>query len=56
MAKDLCDILELQNPADALNRLDDDEKDTLILNEGNRGNPSQAVVSEPGMYQLVLGN
>jgi prophage antirepressor-like protein len=56
VAKDLCDVLEIGNPSQAISRLDDDEKNTIILNDGTPGNPSTVIVSEPGMYQLVLGS
>ncbi|MEG3875767.1 Bro-N domain-containing protein [Microcoleus sp. herbarium7] len=54
VAKDLCDVLDVANPSQALSRLEEDEKNTIILNEGNRGNPNTSVVSESGMYALVL--
>ena len=51
VAKDLCDVLELSNPSQAISRLDDDEKG-LISSETLGGNQDMATVSEPGMYQL----
>ncbi|WP_348624656.1 phage antirepressor [Paenibacillus peoriae] len=56
VAKDVCDVLEVGNPSQSLSRLDEDEKNTIILNEGNRGNPSVAIVNEPGLYTLILGS
>jgi anti-repressor protein len=56
VAKDVCDVLEVGNPSQAITRLDEDEKNTLILNDGNRGNPSTIVVNEPGLYSLILGS
>ena len=56
IAKDLCDVLELSNPAQALSRLDDDEKGVIISNDSVGRNQDMATVSEPGMYQLVLGS
>ncbi len=57
VAADVCKALDIGNPTQALDRLDDDEKSiTLISNEGNRGNPNVAIVSEPGLYTLVLGS
>lgn len=57
VAADACKALEIGNSTQALSRLDDDEKrNTLISNEGNRGNPNVVVVSEPGLYTLVLGS
>lgn len=55
LAKDVCDILEINNPSQALTRLDDDEKNTIILNEGI-GNPEKSIVSESGLYSLILGS
>lgn len=54
VAKDVCDALELVNSRKALTSLDEDEKDTVTLSDGNKGNPNQSVVSESGMYTLVL--
>ena len=55
VAKDVCEILELGNTSQALARLDDDERNTIILNEGI-GNPGKAIVSEPGLYSLILAS
>jgi prophage antirepressor-like protein len=55
VAKDVCDILEVGNPSQALKRLDNDEKNTIILNEGI-GNPNKSIVNESGLYQLILGS
>lgn len=56
VAADVCKALDVGNPAQALTRLDDDEKNTIILNEGIPGNPTKAIVSESGLYTLVLGS
>jgi len=57
VAADVCRALELGNPSQALTRLDEDEKGhTLISNEGTPGNPYMAIVSEPGLYALVMGS
>lgn len=56
VAADVCRVLEIGNSSQALARLDEDEKNTLILNEGNRGNPNVSIVNEPGLYTLVLGS
>ena len=48
VAADVCRILGIANPSDALSRLDDDEKNTLVLTEGIPGNPENVVVNEPG--------
>ncbi|WP_423212044.1 phage antirepressor [Paracoccus yeei] len=54
VAKDVCDVLGLTNPTEALRGLDDDEKNTLRVSEGVRGNPYANVISESGLYTLVL--
>lgn len=55
VAKDVCDILEYANPRDALSRhLDEDEKNTVVIHDGNRGNPNVSIISESGLYCLTL--
>ncbi len=53
IAKDLCEALELSNSRMALMALDDDEKNTVSLTYGNRGNPNHGVVAESGFYKLI---
>ncbi|RSD21061.1 BRO family protein [Mesobacillus subterraneus] len=53
VAKDVCDVLEIGNPTEALKRLDEDEKD-LISTEGFRGVVN--IVNEPGLYTLIFGS
>ncbi|SDM15466.1 phage antirepressor [Sediminibacillus halophilus] len=55
VASDICDVLEIGNPSQTVKRLDEDEKNTLILNDGI-GNPRKVVVSESGLYSMVLGS
>jgi prophage antirepressor-like protein len=52
VAKDVCSILEIKNPTDALKRLDEDERSRFNL--GRQGNAN--VVNEFGLYNLVLGS
>lgn len=57
VAKDVCDVLELSNVSQTLaRRLDDDEKSSITLNDGTPGNPNRAIVSESGLYVLVLAS
>lgn len=56
IAKDVCDALGLGNVGQALARLDEDEKSSITLNDGTPGNPNKAIVSEPGLYALVLAS
>lgn len=53
VAKDVCDILGLSNPSEALRGLDDDERNTLRISEGIRGNPEMNVINESGLYIVV---
>lgn len=52
VAKDVCEILEISNPSDALKRLDDDERSRFNL--GRQGETN--IVNEAGLYVLVLGS
>lgn len=55
IAADVCKALSINNPSQAISYLDDDEKNnTLISNEGIPGNPNKTIVSEPGLYSLIL--
>lgn len=56
VAADVCRALGIGNSRDATAKLDDDEKNTVALTDGNRGNPNVCVVNEPGLYTLVLGS
>ena len=53
VAKDVCVALEISNSRDALKALDVDEKNTVALSYGIRGNPNHSVVSESGFYKLI---
>jgi anti-repressor protein len=59
IAKDVCDALGINNSRMAISRLDADEKNTVSLTDGireSRGNPNFIVVSESGLYALVMGS
>lgn len=56
VAKDVCDCLDIGNSRQALSRLDDDEKNSVILNDGIAGNPTKAIVNEYGLYSLVMSS
>ncbi|MBN1430479.1 MAG: Bro-N domain-containing protein [Anaerolineae bacterium] len=53
IGKDVCEALGLNNVGQALSRLDDDEKNSIILNDGTPGTPVRAIISESGMYSLI---
>ncbi|MBU8573788.1 BRO-N domain-containing protein [Bacillus pumilus] len=52
VAKDVCDVLGISNPTQALNRLDEDER--AMFNIGRQGNTN--IVNEPGLYTLILSS
>lgn len=57
VAIDVCNVLEIGNSRMAVDRLDEDEKNTVSLTDGNkRGNPNTTIVSESGLYSLILGS
>lgn len=56
VAADVCNALELANPREAVRRLDEDEKNTVILTDGIRGNPNKVIINEFGLYSLVLSS
>ena len=52
--KDVCDILEIQNSRNVQERLDEDEKNTVCIMDGNRGNPNITIINESGLYSVIL--
>ena len=56
VAKDVCECLDINNSRQALARLDSDEKNSVILNDGTPGNPEKGIVNEYGVYSLVLSS
>lgn len=51
VAVDLCAVLDIKNPTQAMDRLDDDEK--AMFNIGQR---ETNIVNEAGLYSLILGS
>ncbi|OVZ98992.1 hypothetical protein CBW53_03025 [Yersinia frederiksenii] len=54
VAQDICNVLSIVNSRDALLKLDNDEKNTVGLTDGNKGNPKKQVVNESGLYTIIL--
>lgn len=54
VAKDVCDILSLENSRKATAELDPDEKNTVTISDGIPGNPNKTIISEPGLYTLIM--
>lgn len=55
VGKDVCECLAVKNVSDAINRLDDDEKADIVLNDGNQ-NRNFSIINESGLYSLVLSS
>lgn len=57
VGKDVADRLGYSNPRDALSaHVDEDDKNTVAIHDGIRGNPNQTVINESGLYSLVLSS
>ncbi|WP_088503756.1 Bro-N domain-containing protein [Burkholderia ubonensis] len=54
VAKDVCDALGIANSRDAMSALDGDERNTVAFSDGKRGNPNKTVISESGLYALIV--
>jgi prophage antirepressor-like protein len=54
IAPDVCDALGIKNSRQAVSKLDEDERNTVTLNDGIRGNPNVTAVNESGLYALIL--
>lgn len=55
VAGDVCRSLGVDNSRQAVSRLDPDEK-AVISNDGNRGRRSVSIISEAGVYSLILSS
>lgn len=55
VASDVCRVLEIGNPSDAIKRLDEDERTLVSIEGASNGLPVNAV-NESGLYSLILGS
>lgn len=55
VASDICKSLEIGNSSDAISRLDEDEKGVASIDTPG-GEQIMAIVSESGLYSLILGS
>lgn len=55
VATDVCRALDISNTSDAIARLDDDEKG-VVLTDTLGGKQSVSIISEAGLYTLVLSS
>lgn len=57
VGKDIADALGYSNSRDALAKhVHDDDKITVAIHDGNKGNPNQVCINESGMYALIFGS
>lgn len=57
VGKDIADVLGYSNTRDALYKhVDEEDKDSVAIHDGKKGNPNQVVINESGMYSLVLSS
>jgi prophage antirepressor-like protein len=53
LAKDVCTVLEISKYRDAVSRLDEDERGSVLVD--TPGGPQEmAAISEPGLYSLIM--
>lgn len=57
VGKDVAEALGYTNPRDALSKhVDDEDKNTVAIRDGIRGNPNVTVINESGVYSLILSS
>ena len=57
VGKDVAEVLGYSNTRDALNaHVDTEDKNTVAIHDGNKGNPNQTIINESGLYSLVLSS
>lgn len=54
VAADVTDILGYANGRDAVSKLPERMRNSVVLGDGNRGNPNRVVVNEPGVWRLTM--
>lgn len=57
IGKDIAESLGYSNTRDAIsNHVDEEDKDTVVIRDGNKGNPNLTVINESGVYSLIFGS
>lgn len=57
VGKDVAEALGYSNTRDALDRhVDQEDRNTVVNPDGNRGNPNMTIINESGLYSLVLSS
>ena len=57
VGKDVAEALGYSNTRDALaTHVSEEDKNTVVISDGKRGNPNQVVINESGLYALIFGS
>lgn len=57
VGKDVAKALGYSNTRDALaTHISEEDKNTVAISDGKRGNPNQVVINESGLYALIFGS
>lgn len=57
VGKDVATALGYSNTRDALvNHVSGEDRNTVAIRDGNKGNPNQVVINESGLYSLIFGS
>lgn len=57
VGKDVAEILGYSNPRDALSKhVDSEDKNSVAIYDGNKGNPNLTIINESGVYALVFSS
>ena len=57
IGKDVAEALGYSNTRDALlTHVAEEDKNTVVISDGKRGNPNQVVINESGLYALIFGS
>ena len=57
VGKDVAEILGYSNPRDALSKhVDIEDKNSVAIHDGNKGNPNLTIINESGVYALVFSS
>ena len=57
VAADVARALGYSNPRDAISKhVDLEDRNSVAIRDGSRGNPNQTVINESGLYALIFGS
>lgn len=57
VGKDVASMLGYTNTRKALlDHVDNEDKNTVTIRDGNKGNPNQVIINESGLYSLILSS